>query len=206
MYSAPRRPFRRALLTLALASGMPIAMAQNEQVPHLTREADAPETGSRWEFLIASGRFVPTGAQRKLVQPADMNAAQLAYALRPDLAITSTFGWARSRDLASQATPRLDVLVGDIGVEARQRSWALSKSMTFRPFVGAGGGARSYRRRDSDITSTYAAQAYVSAGGELSYGQLHLRLDARDYVSDFTRGKARNDIVVMLGLRLSSGR
>ena len=44
--------------------------------------------------------------------------------------------------------------------------------------------------------------AYGGAGAELGYRRVRLRLEARDYVSG--RDGVRNDIVMLLGLRIAS--
>jgi hypothetical protein len=82
--------------------------------------------------------------------------------------------------------------------------------MSFSPFAGLGAGGRSYNYRKLDVDATHNLAAYASAGGELGYRRLRLRLEARDYVAGFKplagQGSSRtgNDIVVMAGLRLVS--
>src|SRR5687767_7451478 len=56
----------------------------------------ASPTPRRWEFLIAGGAFVPAGEQRDFLNDAHVSAAQLSWRVRPSLAVTGTFGWARS--------------------------------------------------------------------------------------------------------------
>jgi len=62
-----------------------------------------------WEFLVSSGTVVPTGVQRDDIKRGNLTAAQLSYVMRPELALTATLGWARSRDVASADNPKLDV-------------------------------------------------------------------------------------------------
>ena len=57
---------------------------------------------SRWEMRFTSGALVSTGTQRSFVKDAQMSAAQLSWLVRPSLAVTGTFGWARSRDRSAR--------------------------------------------------------------------------------------------------------
>jgi hypothetical protein len=165
---------------------------------------------ARWELVVPGGAIVPTGVQRDAIKRGNLTAVQLTYVARPTLAITSTFGWARSRDIATAGDPKLDVFTYDVGAEIRAPRWLAGRAMTFSPFAGVGAGGRSYNYRKIDVAATHNVAAYASAGGELSYGRLRLRLEARDYVTGFKPldgvGAARtgNDIVVMAGLRLVS--
>lgn len=167
----------------------------------------SPQQKSAWEFLVSSGRFVPTGAHRHAVGSGNLTALQVSRVIRPALAITGSLGWARSRDIASSGDPRLDVFTYDLGAEARANPLRLSGAMTFRPFAGVGAGGRSYNYRHREADATHNVAAYGSAGGELGIGRVRLRLEARDYVTGFEplsgEGAAdvRNDVVVMAGLR-----
>lgn len=178
-----------------------------------TLSAQAPEQPAprkSWELVVPSGTLVPTGAQRDVVKRANISAIQVLYVARPAIAVTSTFGWARSRDLVIADSPKLDVFTYDVGAELRAADWKKGKSLTFTPFAGAGAGGRSYNHRKLDVDATHNLSAYASAGGELGYRRLRVRLEARDYVSAFKplsgAGEATtgNDVAVLLGLRLVS--
>lgn len=173
----------------------------------LSAQADSSK---HWSLLVPGGSMVPTGAQRQAIKRGDLTAVQLAYSVRPAFAITSTFGWARSKDIATAGNPKLDVFTYDVGVEARAPRWIEGNGMKFMPFAGAGAGGRSYNYRKLDVDATHDIAGYVSAGGELRIQRVGLRLETRDYVSEFKplngSGAARsgNDVVVMVGLRLFS--
>jgi hypothetical protein len=187
-----------------------IAAAVSTLIAGTTLSAQAADSQAttaktrRWSVLVPSGAIVPTGEQRNAVKRANLSALQVAYVVQPGLAITSMFGWARSRDIATAGDPKIDMFTYDVGVELRGKSIPLS------PFVGVGAGGRSYNYRSLDVDATHNAGAYVSAGGEVGVRRVRLRLEARDYVTGFKpldgRGAARtgNDIVVMAGLRLVS--
>jgi hypothetical protein len=174
----------------------------------LVAQVEAPANPGRWSLLIPSGTIVPTGAQRHAIKRGNVTALQLAYTLRPALAVTSTFGWARSRDVATDGAPKLDVFTYDVGLEARAPRWLDGNGMAFTPFAGAGIGGRSYNYRKLDIDATHNAGGYLSAGGELRIRRVGVRLEARDYVTGFKpldgagSGRTGNDVVVMGGLRL----
>jgi hypothetical protein len=175
-----------------------------------TLAAQQPDSQpQRWELRVASGAFVPTGNQRSSLKRAELTAAQLSWLVRPSLAITGTFGWARSRDLASIDTPKLDVFTSDVGIEARPARWFANHAVTFSPFAGVGAGARSYNYRKLDVDATHNVAGYATAGGELGIGRVGMRLEVRDYATGFRpligAGKSdrRNDVVIMGALRFN---
>ncbi len=175
-----------------------------------TRPAEAqtpPQPPAAWEFYVSGGWLIPTGAQQASLKGADLTAVVVSYVPHPAFAVTGTFEWARSHDLVIAGEPKLDIFICDIGAEARGPHLSLGSTWKVAPFLGAGGGARSYNipRLPTDPTTSLAA--YGSAGGEFAIHRVHLRLEIRDYVSTFKplagSGKAatRNDVVIMLGLR-----
>lgn len=197
----PRLP----LLTLAailLAASTTAARAQ----PALER----PSVRSRIELLVSSGALLPTGEQRNALGRANMTIAQLAFAARPYLAVTTSAGWARSRDLTTADSPRLDVFTYDAGLELRADKWLSGRTLTFTPFAGAGAGGRSYNHRRLELDATHNLAAYGSAGGELGYRRVRFRLEARDYLTGFKplagggTSTRRNDVTVMAGLRIAA--
>ena len=200
--SARQRSTRGTLVAVGTL-GLLLASA-----PTAAAQAPAEPTGA-WEFRIPSGGLVPTGAQRNALKDAHLSAAQLSYAVRPSFAITATVGWARSRDLASADDPKVDVFTYDLGAEARAPAWFAGRAVTFSPFVGAGAGARSYNHRKLELDATHNVAGYGAVGGELGVGRVGLRLEARDYVSGFRplvgggSARTRNDVVALLGLRLT---
>ena len=162
-----------------------------------------PASKSSWELIVPSGALLPTGAQRDAIKRGNLTAVQLIYVIRPEIAVMSTFGWARSRDVITSGSPKLDVFTYDAGAEVRAPSW--KKNIT--PFAGAGVGGRSYNHRKLDVDATHNVSAYASAGGELAVRRIRVRVEARDYVSAFRplagagESRAGNDVVVMAGLR-----
>jgi len=203
------RPQWLARTALTLAGGIALLTAAPRSAEAQT---EAPAKGSRWEFVVPSGTLVPTGAQRNVLKRGGLLAAQLHYVARPGLAFNATVGWARSRDIASAGDPKLDVFMYDLGAEARAPEMNAGRGFSFRPFVGVGGGVRSYNYRSLAVDATHNLVAYGSAGGEIGYRRVRLRLEARDYVSGFKplvgtgAGATRNDVAVMIGLRIAAPR
>lgn len=192
---------------LALAAAL---IAGSAGIAHAQESAAHPSTLSRFEFVVSSGALLPTGDQRDALKSAKMMIAQLSYAVRPYLAVTTSMGWARSRDVATAGTPKLDVFTYDVGAELRADRWLSGKALTFTPFAGAGAGGRSYDYRSLDVAATHNLAAYGSAGGELGYRRIRFRVEARDYMTGFkplmASGESghRNDVSVMAGFRITA--
>jgi hypothetical protein len=200
-----RRAFSRAAFVAAGALGMLLSSRQ------AAAQTAAPQH-STWELRFTSGALIPTGSQRNVLKDAQMSAAQLSWVVRPSIAITGTFGWARSRDLTSPDAPKLDVFASDLGVEARPAQWFADRAVTFSPFAGFGAGARSYNYRALDVDATNNLAAYGAVGGELGVGRVGVRLEMRDYATGFRplvgagKSDTRNDMVLMVGLRFKKHR
>ena len=202
-----RGPPGRWVVVAALAAAGTLGVLLG--APGAAEAQTSPVEPGKWEFRIPSGGLVPTGAQRESLKDAHLTAAQASYVVRPAFAITATVGWARSRDLASAADPKLDVFTYDVGAEARAPEWFARRAVTFRPFVGAGAGARSYNHRSLDRDATHNVAGYGTVGGEFGAGRVGLRLEARNYVTGFKPlvgvgdAKSRNDLALLEGLRFN---
>lgn len=194
-----RTPTRAALTAAAILLSSTHALAAQTSAPQ----------ARTWELRFTSGAFLPTGNQRNFLKDAQVSAAQVSWVVRPSLALTGTFGWARSRDIHTVDAPKLDVFTSDVGIEARSAKWFADRAVTFSPFVGLGAGARSYNYRKLDVDATNNLAGYGTAGGELGIGRVGVRLEVRDYASGFKplvgagKSDTRNDVVMMVGLRLT---
>jgi hypothetical protein len=173
--------------------------------PHAARAQNAPEP-ARWEFRVSSGALVPTGARQDEFSRGNFTAAQISYLVSPRVVVVGTAGWGRARGTAIGA-PKLDVFSYDVGTEIGPARPQAGRRLTFRPFVAAGAGGRSYNYRDLRIDATHDLTGYAGVGGEIGIRRVHLRLEARDYVGAFTpldgEGQAttRNEVVVLAGVR-----
>ncbi len=194
---------RTARATLLVAGAIALQMGSDTT---LLAQVTAP-TASSWEFLVTSGAVVPVGDQRSSLKRGSLSAAQLMYLVRPSLALTATLGWNRTRDVATDGAPKLDMFTYDIGGEIRAPRWKSAKSLSFTPFAGTGVGARSYNYRHLAVAAAHGVAAYGSAGGELAVRRVRLRVEARDYVAGVKptdRGDAAgawSDVSIMAGLR-----
>jgi MFS family permease len=195
--------------TLALTTVFTFGMFAATTRPAAAQSTSAATTKPRLQFLLPSGTVVPTGTRGKAIKRGNLVAVQVSYALRPKLAITTTVGWARSRDLVTAGAPKLDIFTYDLGAELRAPQSGAGKRVTFTPFAGAGAGGRSYNHRSFDADATHHVGAYVGVGGEVGVRRVGVRLEVRDYVTGFKplvgggSMRARNDVVVLAGLRLS---
>lgn len=164
---------------------------------------------STWELRVPSGALIATGVQREQVESADITAVQLSWLAQPRLAITGTFGWARSRDLATENSPRLNVFTSDLGLEVRSREWFAGAPVSLSAFAGLGAGARIYDYAKLDVEATSNLAGYASAGGEVGAGRVALRVEARNYATEFRplvgagKSDARNDVVIMAAVRFN---
>ena len=194
---------------IAAAIGCTLLTASTVSASAQAADSASAKPESRAALLITSGALVPTGAQRNAIKRANLSAAQLTYVVSPSFAITSTAGWARSKDVSIADNPKLDVFTYDVGAELRAPRWT-GKSVTFAPFAGAGAGGRSYNYRKLDVDATHNLAAYGSVGTEIGFLRARVRLEARDYTAGFKPllggGAARtsNDVVVMAGVRFVS--
>lgn len=168
-----------------------------------------PDHKPGWQLIVNSGTMVPTGAHRDAIKRGKVTSAQVAYVVRPSVAVTASFGWGRTRDIATVGDPRVDMFTYDVGGEVRADRWLAGTTLDFSPFAGIGAGGRSYNYRNLDVDATHNLAAYASAGGEIGVGsRVKLRLEARDYVTGFKpltgtgAADTRNDLSVMAGLRL----
>lgn len=178
-------------------------------VAPLATAQSSPSTPPSRELRFTGGAYIPTGSQRTFLQNAQASAMQLSLLVRPSLAVTGTFSWARSRDTKSANADKLDVFMSDVGVEARLAHRQVHRSVTFSPFIGLGAGLRSYNYRKLDVDATHNSAGYAAVGGELGVGHVGIRLEARNYASGFKplagtgKSEMRNDVNVMLGLRFN---
>ena len=194
------KPYATIVFSM-LAATSAIAVAQTaEQAP------------GKFEIRVTSGSFVPTGDLREVLKTANTTAAQVAWLVKPTVAITGTFSWARSRDLASVENHKLNVFTTDLGIEGRGSTWFARSPLSIRPFIGMGAGVRSYDYRKLDVEATNNLAGYGAIGGEFGMGRLGMRLEARDYISGFKplvgagRSVTRNDVVITAAVSLKKSR
>lgn len=171
---------------------------------------EGPESHGRWEFVAPGGLVLPTGEQASAIKRGGLTAVQLSYVVNPVVAVMATVGWGRSRDVALEGQPKLDLFTYDVGAEFRAPRLVTHGRASLTPFAGLGAGARSYNYRHLDVDATHNLAAYGSVGGDVGIGRVHLRFEARDYVTGFKPltgaggSDARNDVALLFGIRLGA--
>jgi hypothetical protein len=200
-----RRIRRIALLLGALAAYLTMSRPVAAQSPTgTTPTGDSP---ARWSFQIATGSMMPVGSLHGALRSAPLTAAQFAWSPRPRVAVVSTLGWARSRDLIAAGSPKVDAITADVGAEWRGRGHALARWGTLAGFVGGGVGMRRYDSRALNTEASHNLASYAALGSDFTVKRVGLRIEVRDYVGGFSpiggTGKriVSNDVVVMTALR-----
>ena len=160
----------------------------------------------RFEVRPYAGAYIPTGDQRNVVKDAVIAGVQLSWLPIQRVAVTGTFGWAPSKDKITPGDQSLDIYQYDVGAEWRPPAFYRSSTWSFLPFVGGGIGGRTYDYRDIG-GSTSDFDGYGSLGGEFGFGIWGIRLEARDYISQFKNlngtdngNSTRNDVTIAAGL------
>lgn len=196
----------RSLRSLRIAFGV-LATLTALTRPAAGQGDSQPDTPRRWELRITSGSMMPVGELSDALRSAPLTAAQVAWLPRPRLAVVSTIGWARSRDLVALGAPKVDAITADLGAELRSRTRTFGAGGRLGGFVGSGLGVRRYDSRAANADATHHFATYAAVGGDVDLHRVGLRLELRDYVGGFagtTGAGARtigSDLVVMATLR-----
>lgn len=174
----------------------------------LTAVAGAAQAQMTTSFELRPfvGAYIPTGDQRDLLEDAVLVGAQLSWHALPYLGVTGTFGWSPSKDRITPGDQTLDIYQYDVGAELRAASLWGGTMLNVTPFVGLGVGGRTYDYRDLDVDSRTNVDGYGALGGDIGFGAVGFRIEARDYVSQFKplvgggAAKTRNDIGLAAGV------
>ena len=190
----------RGLAAAVFAFTVALASNASAQEPVVNRS-------NGFELRPYAGAFIPTGDQRDLLRDAVIVGGQASYRITPQLALTGTVGWSPSKDRITPGDQKLDLWQYDLGAELRAPSWFTAGALDFTPYLGLGAGARTYNYRDLDVDSKTNFAGFGVLGGEVGFGRIGVRLEARDYVSQFKPfnggdSKTRNDVTVATGLTL----
>lgn len=167
--------------------------------------ASAQETRVRPEIRPFAGMHFPTGDQRNLFDDAALLGLQAALELRPSFHVLGTFSWAAGQTKYVVAKDNVQIFQYDVGVEMNMVR-ALGEQWLFKPFLGAGGGARTYLYENDNLTNRTCAAGYGALGAELEFNRTALRLEGRDNLFCFRsalpgiKSRTRNDVGLSLGL------
>ena len=175
-------------------------------VAAFTVAADAQMPTIKFEVRPFVGAYVPTGNQRDILKDAVLTGAQASWHVIPALSFTGALAWSPSKDRITAGDQTLDIYQYDVGAELRGSSWYQRPTWDFTPFAGLGIGGRTYSYRDLNVGSTTDFDGYGALGGDFGIGVVGVRVEARDYVSQFKPltgsgdSKTRNDIGLLVGL------
>ena len=170
-----------------------------------TASATAAQTTSpRPEFRPFAGANIPTGPQRDLFSDAPMMGAQLALEIKPSLHLVGQFGWIPSQTTYPFPDNDVNVYTYDLGIEVMAVQ-PLGGTWELKPFIGIGGGARTYAYSGMETKQT-CGSGYATLGTEFQLLPWALRLEARNnlycYQSPFgaEESETRYDLGLTLGL------
>jgi len=156
------------------------------------------------EFRPFAGANIPTGPQRDLFGDAAMIGAQLALEIQPTLHVLGTFGWVASQSNYAVTNDDVNMFTYDVGLEFSVVE-PLGGKWELKPFVGIGGGGRTYAYRGT-LPDKTCGSVYAALGTEFQIAPWAFRLEARDnvfcYVSPLAgvSSETRNDVGLTLGL------
>lgn len=157
------------------------------------------------EIRPFAGVLVPTGDQRDLLKDAFLAGGQLGVELADRFHVVGTFGFAGPDfDQSVASSGHVHIYQADIGGELF-KDMPLDNGWSIRPFLGLGGGVRTYDPTDAGSSKSYPA-GYGALGSEFQVSRVAMRLEARDYLTRF-KGlsgngdvSTRNDVAISLGL------
>ena len=165
----------------------------------------AQEFPVRPEIRPFMGVYLPTGDHRDLFDDAAMFGLQAALELRPSFHLLGTFGWIPGQAKYAVVNNDVQIFQYDVGLELNLVR-ELGEAWLFKPFLGFGGGARTYVYDDDNLKNRTCTSGYGALGTELQLGRAAIRLEGRDNVFCFRsalpgiKSKTRNDVGLSLGL------
>jgi hypothetical protein len=151
------------------------------------------------------GAYIPAGALRDDFKTATMLGVQSALELSDYMHIVGTVAWTHGHNkFASFSNDVTYIWQYDLGVELNLIQ-EVGSSWLFRPFLGAGGGGRTYDYKAKAIGTQTCTAGYGALGTELQRGSIALRLEGRDYLTCYespmtATKKTRNDFGLAFGL------
>lgn len=165
----------------------------------------AQESGVKAEFRPFVGASVSTGTQRDLFRDAPIFGLQGAVELHPNFHLVGTFGWVPGQNEFVLTRDNVNVFQYDVGIELGLVR-PLGGNWQFKPYLGIGGGARTYAYEADQLADRTCTAGYGALGSEFQLGRTALRVEARDDVFCFKSpiegqdSKTRNDIRLSVGM------
>jgi hypothetical protein len=156
------------------------------------------------ELRLSGGAYVPTGAQRNVLNGGPAVGAQVALPAADNLHFLLGMGWVSASSRLAMGEDDVDLWNLDGGAEVNAAR-SLSETWELRPFLAAGVGVRIYDFADAATASTRCLAGYMGAGTEFVRSRVVLRAEARDYLSCSAsppgeKKSARNDLLLTVGV------
>jgi hypothetical protein len=184
---------RMMMLTLVLLSTTALVLSAQSN-------AGRPQIGPY------AGALLPTGDQKDVMKDAFLAGAQVAFAVSPAFHILGTFGWAPAENKFGLADNTTNVFTYDLGLELGLVR-PMGSSWEWRPFIGAGGGARTLDYKDAALSSHTGGAGYGAIGTEFLESNTVIRLEGRYNVFNYhsplvaeASSQTREDVGVALGI------
>ena len=167
--------------------------------------ASAQDTlSARLELRPFAGRYVPMGAMSDDFKSASLFGAQGALELSHNFHVLASLGWTDGRaTIPALSSDRMNVWQYDVGLEVNGYK-DIGYGWLFRPFAGAGAGARTYDYDALEVSRKTCTSGYGALGTEFQKLSIALRFESRGYVTCFTQPltndkKTRTDMTFALG-------
>jgi hypothetical protein len=180
------------IIAAALCTAVSVAAAQ-------------PVAHTRFELRPFASWYVPAGSQADDFKSGAMYGVQAGLELSNNFHVLASGSWMDGKSkIASLTTGNLTMWQYDLGVEVNGLR-ELPAAWLFRPFAGAGAGARTYNYEQLGIATSTCSTGYAALGTEFQKSAVALRLESRGYISCFKspysgRSLNRNDYSLTFGL------
>lgn len=168
--------------------------------------AAAQSPGVKPEIRPFVGATIPTGTHRDFFQSGVLYGVQAAIEVRETFHLLGTFGVVPAHlKLAGGNEDKSLMMMYDVGMEF-DIVRSLGDSWVFKPFVGVGGGARSYFYDQASLLDRTSPAGYGALGVEFQIARTAIRFEGRDNIftfkspQPFVKSKTRNDVGLSLGL------
>jgi hypothetical protein len=171
--------------------------------------ASAQEQPLGVELRPFVGGCIPTGDHAGVLKAGALLGLQLAFEINRHLSVVGGAAWSSSADKTAAVDRRVDIYHYDVGAEAGV-SKPLGGRTVLRPFIGLGGGGRSFGYRGPDPRPQHTFGGYGALGSQLQMGRIGARIEVRDYVTAFKglhgelrQRAARNDVTIAGGVSVT---
>jgi hypothetical protein len=153
----------------------------------LSTAAAQEKSAVRLELRPFAGMYVPAGGMADDFKSSSLFGIQPALELNQNFHVLGTFGWSDARSkIGALTNDQAYLWQYDLGVEANAFK-EIGEGWLFRPFVGAGAGARTYEYKDVGVGNKTCTAGYGALGTEFQKLALALRIESRGYVNCFTQ-------------------